>query len=403
MSLRAPLSPTGRPAAQSDTLKNYVTRRMEMLCRAAGYPERSAEISGTLRSLIEPWAEQAVSRRSAWVSDIADDNTPVEFSVAIADNDVEVRALFETQANEPTMEAFRAAGLAFQDRLEREFGATLERLRRVQDLFLPTKMQGEFAIWNAVVFDRDGPKFKAYLNPQAQGYPNSGRLIREALARLEIDASWDMLEETILARGPELDELKYFALDLTEDAHSRVKIYVRHHEVTSEELERAASAAETYVPGETQDFARAMGPADDLLAERAAFTCSSFIGGSRQRPQATTVYVPVCAYSRDDAAVLKRVSGYLRSIGVDPSRYEAVLRGFANRPLEDGVGMQPWAAFRRHGGVRLTAYLATEAYHVHQPGTVPAPTKRQSGTRRVAPRLDVDVDSVGQRDGTSGE
>lgn len=363
-------------------LGDYATERFCMLCEAAGFASETERVTEIFSRLIEPWAKQRIDHDIGWRSDIADDNTPIEFSVAISNNEVEVRALFEAQAQEATLSAFREAGLVYQERLEREFGASLERFRRVQDLFLPEDMQGEFAVWNSAVFPKHkAPQFKAYLNPQARGVENAHELVKEGLARLGLTKVWNKLEETVLQRGPHMDELKYFALDLNQGAESRVKVYVRHHDVSADDLEIAASAAENYVPGEAREFARAMTGDVPLLHSRAAFTCSSFVEGSTDRPRATTVYVPVCAYARDDARVLERVLRYLEDAGIDSSRYEAIVRGFANRPLQVGVGLQPWFAFRRHGGVRITSYLASEAYHIHAPGTVPAATSCDSGVR----------------------
>ena len=114
---------------------------------------------------------------------------------------------------------------------------------------------------------------------------------------------------------------------------------------------------------------------DAPLHERAAFTCHAFVAGFDNRPAAATTYVPVCAYARDDAAVRARVVDYMRDTGLDPSLYQSICDGYANRPLFAGVGMQSWVARRRHeGSVRLTVYLATEAMRVHTPGIVPAPT-----------------------------
>ena len=365
-------------------LGDYAHERFCMLCEAAGFGQDTERVTEIFSQLIEPWAEQRIDHDIGWRSDIADDNTPIEFSIAISEKEVEVRALFEAQAEVASLPAFREVGIAFQERLEREFGASLERFRRVQDLFLPENMQGEFAVWNSAVFPKHKkPSFKAYLNPQACGEGNSRELVKEGLARLGLTNVWSRLEETVLRRGPHVDELKYFALDLMPGAESRVKVYVRHHDVSADDLEIAASAAENYVPNETHDFVRAMSGNIPLLHDRAAFTCSSFVEGSTDRPRATTVYVPVCAYTRDDAQVLERVLKYLQGAGIDSSRYEAIVRGFANRPLQAGVGLQPWFAFRRHGGVRITSYLATEAYHVHAPGTVPAPTARNSGVGTV--------------------
>jgi DMATS type aromatic prenyltransferase len=353
-----------------------------MLCRAAGFGDESESVVHAFENLISPWGERLRAEGSEWPSEISDDNTPVEFSVAIADSGVDVRVLFEPQAERPVLADYRAAGLAFQERLEREFGASLERYRQIQELFLPEDMHGPFAIWSSAVFSRGrAPAFKAYLNPQARGAEQAPELVREGLERLGFSAAWENVSDTVLRRGRELDELKYFALDLTDDAEARVKVYVRHHCATAEDLECAASLAESYTERETLDFVREMRGSGERLNERAPFTCSSFVGRAIERPAATTVYVPVCAYARDDAAVLERVRGYMRRQGFDSTLYENIVNGFANRRLSDGVGMQSWIALRRFGdSARMTVYLATEANRVHAPGTVPAPTPDRSGS-----------------------
>src|SRR5690606_18722409 len=142
----------------------------------------------------------------------------------------------------------------------------------------------------------------------------------------------------------------------------------------------AASAAESYVPGEAVEFVRAMRGGDERLNARAPFTCSSFVGERAERPVATTLYVPVCAYARHDAEAKERVRRYMEEKGVDSRQYCALVDGFADRPLDAGVGMQSWIALRRYRGVaRLTVYLGTEANHVYEPGEIPAPTEDMSG------------------------
>jgi hypothetical protein len=265
--------------------------------------------------------------------------------------------------------------MAFHDRLESEFGACLERYRSIEDLFLPEEMQGPFALWSSVVF-RAGraPEFKTYFNPQARGRGQADSLVQEALLRLDMPYAWPALRESVLRRGAELDELKYFALDLSAEPHARVKIYVRHHLATPGDLETASSAAMSYVEGEALHFARAMRGGDRFFYARSPFTCSAYTSEQHERPVATTVYIPVCAFATDDAAVKRRIREYMLEEGLDPSQYERIVDGFANRPLEAGVGMQAWFALRRYRGkARFTVYLATEANHVHQPGTVPAP------------------------------
>jgi DMATS type aromatic prenyltransferase len=364
-------------------LSDYASSRLRMLCYAARFGDETTKVVETFRSLISPWGDRSRVQSSDWVSDISDDNTPIEFSVAIAGEKVEVRVLFEPQADVPTVAAHREVGIDFNERLENEFGASLHQFRKLKDIFLPKNMQGPFAVWSSAVFSPGkAPAFKAYLNPQAQGVEEAPEVVLEGLARLGLRHTWQNLTKTVLRRGPELDELKYFALDLSKDAEARVKVYVRHHATTAEELEVASSAASSYVRGETLDFVRSIRGNSDRLRERAPFTCSSFVGTERNHPLATTIYVPVCAYANDDAAVLDRVRTYMDERQMPSSTYESIVWGFANRPLTEGVGMQPWIALRRFDTVtRMTIYLATEANRVHPPGPIPAPTPERTAAR----------------------
>jgi hypothetical protein len=373
---------TGRRQGKSDRpgparLVDYTSGRLRKLCAGAGFRETTESVVDTFRSLVSPWADQRLDQTTPWVSEISDDSTPIELSVALAGSEAEVRVLFEPQGADPTLASYRTAALELNRRLQRDFGAHLGRLRQVQDLFAPADMAGPFAIWSSAVFRPTGrPSFKAYLNPQAHGPGEAEALVKAGLERLGMGQAWRTLSDTVLRRGPYLDELKYFALDLSDEAFARVKVYVRHHESVPSDLENAASAAREYVPGEVLDFVRGMRGGDDCLHVRASFSCSSFVGDRSERPAATTVYVPVCAYARDDAAVRTRVSDYLSSTGLDPSAYLAIIDTYANRPLDAGIGMQSWVALRRYNGVpRLTVYLATEARRIYKPGEVPAPTE----------------------------
>lgn len=369
--------PTSATLSTTPPLLDYAAQRFQMLCLASGLAGGdTARSVATFKALLS----SAIPARAplSWISEISDDNTPIEFSVAIANDEAEVRVLFEPQGKEATLAAYRAAGLALHDRLEHEFGADLQRFRQVQALFLPKDMAGPFAVWSSAVFAANlEPSFKTYFNAQAQGAKDAHSLVREGLSRLRLDDAWSVLSATVLRRGPYLDEVKYFALDLTSSPEARVKLYVRHHDATSEDLEIAASGAASYLPGEAHHFVSAMSGKRKRLDARAAFTCSSFAGGRHDRPTATTLYVPVCAYANNDHAVSRRIHDYLVGQGSDSRLYDRIIAGFANRPLDRGVGMQSWVAIRRHAGhARLTVYLAIEAIRVHPPGIVPAPTFR---------------------------
>lgn len=358
------------------TLTDYGALRLTTLCRGAGFGQETESVVATFRRLLSPWGGTPVGYSTGWVSEIGDDHTPIEFSIAIVDGQPEVRVLMEAQAGEPTLAAQRRAGLAFNDRLAVEFGADLSRLELVRDLFLPEDMQGVFGIWHAVCFSPGrAPTFKAYLNPQARGVEHSRALTEEALVRLGFGRAFATIARTQARRGTQADEIKYFALDLASTQEARVKIYVNHHRATPDDLEIACSAARNYAPGEPLEFARKMSGGSSNLAARSPFTCSAFVAGDDERPTLTTLYVPVCAYARDNGVIRDRVTDYLLSHGIDPSLYRRILEDFAQRPLDAGVGMQSWVALRREGArPRLAVYLSTESRHVFEPGSVPAAT-----------------------------
>ncbi|HEY9851930.1 MAG TPA: tryptophan dimethylallyltransferase family protein [Leptolyngbyaceae cyanobacterium] len=355
------------------SITTFYMHRLEALCISAGFGDATANVLNTFESLVSDWDEAAINGETGWVSDISDDNTPIEFSVVISEGRVQVRVLLEAPGEEPTLISYRAAALAFTERIECEFGADLTRFRKIQDIFLPEKMQGKFALWHSVVFDREQPpQFKAYFNPQALGETRAQSLTEKALHRLGIDYAWSSICQTA-QRGPYLDELKYFALDLTNDEKARVKVYIRHHNASADEIESACRVAENYTPGEVSNFVRTMSANQDCLTERAMFTCSAFIE-SKLKPTAITVYVPVCAYAQNDAVVYQRVYEYLKHHKIAPDTYDSLISGYANRPLDAGVGMQSWIAFRRQNVAQLTIYLASETRKVYPNGSIPAPT-----------------------------
>lgn len=357
----------------SPRLLDIALSRLDALLRAAGLDEQRTTAIDVIQSLIGPWAHQTDAPWTRRLSEISDDGTPIEFSVAMSERGTDVRVLFEPQAATTDLAAYRAAALALHDRLERDFGADLSRFRAIQDLFAPPDMAGPFALWSSVVFSRGcAPSFKTYFNPQARGVGRANALVDEALERLGLPRAPLAIARHQARRGPWLDEIKYFALDLEHGERSRIKVYVRHHEPSPDDLERACAGQRDFVPESAASFARALG-VDGLLAARAPFTCSVFVEGDDDRASGTTLYVPVCAYGRDDEAVRRRIGQYLTAHGLDSALYDRVLRAFAKRPLTDGVGMQSWLSVKRdHGAERVTLYLATEANRVHPPGSVPA-------------------------------
>jgi DMATS type aromatic prenyltransferase len=358
------------------SLADHVGRRLATLCDLCDFGQDGKRVVDTFRELVAPWADRSVGLSSPWRSEIADDHTPIELSVTFADGEPQVRILFEPQGAEPTLSSYREAALALHRSLAQRFDVDLSRFELVRELFLPERAEGAFALWSSVVFSRGKPpSFKAYFNPQAAGRHQAPALVEEALCRLGLRRAWPAVARYATCRGPRLDELKYFSLDLSRDEHARVKVYVQHHGVSAAELEHACLGSAEMCRGQALAFVRAMRGGDEAMRVRSPFTCHAFVAERDERAAAVTVYVPVAAYARDDDAIRARVADYLASARLDPQTYETMLRGYADRPLSDGIGLQSWVALRRYqGSTRITVYLATEATHVFAPGSVPAPT-----------------------------
>jgi hypothetical protein len=164
------------------------------------------------------------------------------------------------------------------------------------------------------------------------------------------------------------DEIKYISLDLTERAGARVKVYTAHHDATAREVEAALARAKDYQPGQVAEFCRAMGGSDGPYSERPVQTCLAFADGN-PTPTAGTVYFPVRAYAENDLEARDRIVAYLDEESA--CIYARALDGFADRPLEAGVGMQTYASLRQYAGPRrVTVYLSPEVYAVQAPRSV---------------------------------
>jgi DMATS type aromatic prenyltransferase len=370
--------------------------RLSRLCHAVGSKEQARDAAGVFRQMLAPWGERAVGAQPRWPSDIVDDHTPFELSISLGGSRPEVRVLVEAQGETPTLRAQQQAGRALSARLERDFGADLGRLRRVEDLFLPADPRGDFALWHAASFRGGRPiDSKVYLNLQARGRPLAPALAEEALVRLGMSRAWPSFARIAASRGFDADELLYFSLDLSARPDARVKIYVRHHRATARELEAALALAPQYEPGHAARMIHALGGGEGPFTARALVTCFSYVEGDLERPSEATLYFPIGGYVAHDLEATARISLYLKEIGVSTSAYEAAIEAVAWRPLDRGVGLQSYVSLRHEQGQpRLTMYFGPEAYSTQPPRTAPnaapmrpAPTPEEIVRRHEAEPL----------------
>lgn len=351
------------------SLFDLSAERLRRLAHATGLGGRAESIVGLFKQLIDPWGHRPVPDRPEWLSCVGDDHTPLEFSTTFGDKP-ELRILFEPLGRVPSLVSNRDEALSLLHSLAPEYAINLTRFERIRDLFCPADPIGAFSVWIAVGFSAHRPPdFKIYLDPSAQGRSLAPALVEEAMVRLGFPGAWPLITQNLLRRGPDLDELNYLSLDLSASPDARIKVYARHLSSTPADLESAASVALSHRPGDVTQFLSLVAPkGGQIFDSRAPSTCYAFVGREGDCPVAATTHFPINSYAPEDRTVAQRVTAAFERFGIETGNYARSTAGFANRPLDLGIGLHSYVSFRRYrGDVRFTTYLAVEAY---KPGTV---------------------------------
>lgn len=316
-------------------------------------------------------------------SDVVDDHTPFEMSIAIGDGAPELRVLVEPVDGDPSLSGRWRAARAAGEWLRAEHGADLTRLDRVADLFEPRHEHALLASWYAVGIRKGGrPDVKAYFDLRARGGEHAVQLLEAALARLELAAAYPRVLRDAARRGPALDELVYFSLDLTGREGARVKVYLRHHHASAEDAERVVGRIGGVEAGDVRAFCDTILGGSGPYFARPLVSCWSFARGVE--PSGATLYAPIAYYVNDDGEAAERIRRWLAPHPDTCSLYDRALSAFARRPLDRGVGMHSYVSFKRDRGTpRSTVYFAPEVYSVFAPGTLakrmlPAPVRSRS-------------------------
>jgi DMATS type aromatic prenyltransferase len=359
------------------SLHDHVNGQLARLCAITGTDARTVE--HLLADLLGPAGTRPRSRPPAWTSGVADDHTPVEFSLAFHRRErPTLRILAEALAAVPTPEAHLAAGHDFVRRQAALRGLSAASFDRVRDLFLPDRPQGVFALWQSLVFRRR-PEFKVYFNPEVSGISRAPGLVHAALDRLGLGTSYRALIEHSVRPGElgRADRLAFFALDLHDGPHARVKLYLAHHHATAADVMRAAGAVKDIDPGELAGFCRIAGGTTGRFTALPLVGSYSFTAGS-DVPVGYSLYVPIRGYVVDDDEARGRVVTLLHHYGFDSADLDRAIAAVASRRLRDGVGLIAHVSLRlgppRPG---VTVYLSAEAYRVQprrSPCTSPAPS-----------------------------
>lgn len=345
------------------SLQSFGSERLAALCQAVGFDGQDTQTAQrTFEYMCGPWGKQDIEKIPAWRSDLTDDHTPFEFSLALEEGQPEVRFLLEAQGEPTTLRSSWEAALGLNERLHRELGVPLERFEQVRELFEPVDERARFGLWHAVCVAPGGaPTFKVYLNPFARGPEGAEELVRRAFERLGFSEAWHFLSTVAMRRGS-LDQPIYLSLDLSAQRAARIKVYLAHWKASAEDIETVLSLAPEYVPGEARGFCQTLQQGVGRFhGVRSTLTCLSFTSDEPRKPSSITLHFPIRCYAANDADALRRIRPLLDA--ESRALLERSVKALARRPLEDGVGLIQWVSMRRQGGGRrATFYLATEAY-----------------------------------------
>jgi DMATS type aromatic prenyltransferase len=353
-------------AVGPSNLGEHGAQRLSALARVTGLEAQLGTMQRIFGEALGVWGRAPLDGPPPWRSDVCDDHAPYEFSVAVGGGRPELRVLVEARGESAGLRSNQVEGKRLNAWLEREYGAELGRLRKIEDLFDVADPEGPFVYWHAVSFlPGRAPEFKLYLNLYARGRARAAAIAEESLARLGFGAAWPAVAAVAMRRGPGLDVPTCLSLDLT--AHRpRLKLYLRHLDATPEALEAACGVARNAAPGRVREFCESLlGPGP--YARKGAMTCLAFVEGDDDRPGSSTIYCPVSAYAPDDRSARDRIAGYLGRHGLPVNAYAGCLEAVAQRPLEAGVGLQSYASLKWADGPKVTVYLAPEVYRVCPP------------------------------------
>lgn len=300
-----------------------------------------------------------------WRSFVSDDGSPYEFSLLLG-GEPEVRLMVEAVPKDNTnLRGSIDAGWEMAKALV-PFGARLERLEQLADLFLPSQPPtGAFALWLGACFARDGSvAFKAYLNPCLFGPHKAPSLMQDALQRLGFSAAWPTLTK-VLSRRAELDELRFLSIDLHDDAKARFKVYGFLRQANAVRFADAVSIAGGDHGERVERFCDTVAGGKGMFAAtRDPGVAFAFVDGE-PTPRTATVHVPVRAFAPNDRVAKDRMLDVGRLMGIDTSHAVRALDALAQRPLEQSSGAISWLGLRiGQGSTKLNVYLAPQSNSV---------------------------------------
>jgi hypothetical protein len=371
----SPITQSGVRELDTRTLGQHLDDRLERLLQAIGQPTEVAPALRVATLLGASWRNELISRGPLWPSEITDDHTPFEFSLALGGpfpssrgagaghtRERLVRLLTEPQeVARPSLRASWALAASIHEQLASEWGVSLRRLEAVADLFEPgAAAEAEFSVWHSAVFGQSrGPAFKIYLNPSIHGPEDAEASLEAALRRLGVAPAWAAVRSLALRRRG-LDMPMYLSLDLSDTPDARVKVYIAHRHATSRDLIEVLSPLPGFDSAAVELWLLRLLGTSGPFGAHPPVTSHAF-GGAPIGSFSTTLHLPVRDYLTQDLEIAERVCEFL-----DPEQQGAFLRALAavaERPLQAGRGLTTYVSLRATPAREaMTFYLAPQLY-----------------------------------------
>ncbi|TKK91448.1 hypothetical protein FDA94_01290 [Herbidospora galbida] len=328
---------------------------------ALGYSTAGIDrMSRDFSSMLAGWGELPVGTRPRYLSGVANDHMPIEFSLAWTPDTAHVRALVEPLGAHPTPRSVQAEAARLVRALAIRQGVSIGRYLAIEDVFLDREPVSPFSLWHSVVWgDRTTPMHKVYFNPRVKGDGAAPELVRRAMTRLGRRKSWRVLETAFGGFADLRDHPVFFSLDLVGSPDSRVKVYFRHEGMTAAQIDRVGPLMSYGERGLLAEVCgRVLGHAGPY--RKAPITCVTFRGEDGVVDE-VTLHLPLSPNLPNDAVAADRVSELMRHAGIDDAGYRAALAAGITRPLERSTA-QSWAGFKNAHQPTVTVYIGPEVY-----------------------------------------
>lgn len=355
---------------------NEAIQQLSCLSKAVGQENSAREkLLHALELSAGDWARGPIPSRldkssPVWLSDVSNDHSPVEYSLALdqASGEAEVRFLIEAQPKFKSLTALQASVSNLTADIAARYSAivSLDRLDLIRDLFMPQEPDPEstFVAWHSFAVSTTLEKWKMYLNPHALGKYNASAVTQEALNRLGLANSWNLLESSVISGD---DYVIYCAIGMSRN--SEVKVYIAHPEASAAQIAKKHSNLDSNADiYEIQQFYSCMaGGSLGPYCGKPPISCFHFKRGEDPCQATRTVLFPLDNYATHDADAQQRVITYIQAISapqVFRARYERAIDAVRRRPLESGRGIHSWASLKmKPGGKRSnTFYLSPELF-----------------------------------------